>query len=124
MNNYQKNNLFNDLYVTFFDYLLMAKVVVGKTDEIREGKLTHIQAGGKEILVANVNGNYYAMGNICTHAGAELHEGELEGKELTCPWHGAKWDVTTGNQIWFPQKLKPEESFKVSVENDTVYVEV
>jgi nitrite reductase/ring-hydroxylating ferredoxin subunit len=102
----------------------MAKILVGKTDDIEEGKLTHVQAGGKEVLVANVKGNYYAMGNICNHAGAELHEGVLEGKELTCPWHGAKWDVTTGSLIWFPQKLKPEESFKVSVENDTVYVEV
>ena len=107
-----------------FNNLLMAKIVVGKTDDIGEGKLIHIEAGGKEILVTNVNGNYYAMGNICTHAGAQLHEGELVGKELTCPWHGAKWDVTTGNLIWFPQKLKPEESFKVSVENNIVYVEV
>ncbi|MDQ3976951.1 MAG: Rieske 2Fe-2S domain-containing protein, partial [Thermoproteota archaeon] len=46
----------------------MAKIVVGKTDDIGEGKLTHVQAGGKEVLVANVKGNYYAMGNICTHA--------------------------------------------------------
>ena len=95
----------------------MAKIVVGKTSDIIEGKLTHITAAGKEILVTNVGGNYYAMANICNHAGAEFHEGELNGKELTCPWHGAKWDVTTGNQVWFPQKLKPEETFKISVEN-------
>jgi nitrite reductase/ring-hydroxylating ferredoxin subunit len=102
----------------------MAKVVVGKASDIPEGKLMHITAAGKEILVANVEGKYYAMNNICNHAGAELHEGELTGKELTCPWHGAKWDVTTGNLIWFPQKLNPEESFKVNLENGTVYVEV
>jgi nitrite reductase/ring-hydroxylating ferredoxin subunit len=102
----------------------MAKIVVGKTSDITEGKLTHVTAAGKEILVANVGGNYYAMNNICNHAGAELHEGELSGKELTCPWHGAKWDVTTGNLIWFPQKLNPEESFQVNVDNGTVYVEV
>jgi nitrite reductase/ring-hydroxylating ferredoxin subunit len=102
----------------------MAKVVVGKASDIPEGKLMHIPAAGKEILVANVEGKYYAMNNICNHAGAELHEGELTGKELTCPWHGAKWDVTTGNLIWFPQKLNPEESFKVNLENGTVYVEV
>ena len=102
----------------------MAKVVVGKTSEVQDGKLMHITAGGKEIVVTKLDGNYYAMDNVCTHAGADLHEGELSDNELTCPWHGAKWDVTTGNQIWFPQKLKPEESFKVSVENDTVYVEV
>ena len=84
----------------------MAKVVVGKASDIPEGKLTHVTAGGKEVLVANVGGSYYAIGDICNHAGAELHEGELVGKELTCPWHGAKWDVTTGNLLWFPAKCR------------------
>ena len=102
----------------------MAKVMVGKASEIGEGKITHVTAGGKEILVANVGGSYYATGNICNHAGAELHEGELSGKELKCPWHGAKWDVTTGGLVWFPQKLKDLGSYKVSVEGGTVYVEV
>jgi nitrite reductase/ring-hydroxylating ferredoxin subunit len=102
----------------------MAKVVVGKTSDIPQGKLAHVTAGGKEILVANVGGKYYATSNICTHAGAELHEGELDDKELTCPWHGSKWDVTTGNLIWYPQKLDPLGSFKVSVEDGSVYVEV
>lgn len=102
----------------------MARVVVGKTSDITEGKLIHVTAGGKEILVTNLKGNYYAINDICNHAGAELHEGELNGNELTCPWHGAKWDITTGNLIWFPQKLKSEQSFKVSVEKDTLYVEV
>jgi len=102
----------------------MAKVLVGKTIDIPEGKITHITAAGKEILVANVDGNYYATGNVCTHAGAELHEGRLNGKELTCPWHGSKWDITTGELVWFPQKLKALGNYKVNVENDTIYVEV
>jgi nitrite reductase/ring-hydroxylating ferredoxin subunit len=102
----------------------LAKVLVGKTSEIGDGKMTHLTAGGKEILVANVGGQYYAIGNTCNHAGAELHEGELNGKELRCPWHGAKWDVTTGSMTWFPQKLKDLGKYKVTVENDTVYVEV
>ena len=102
----------------------MAKVLVNKASEIPEGKMTHVTAGGKEILVANVGGNYYATANICNHAGAELHEGKLKGKELTCPWHGAKWDVTTGNMIWFPQKLRNLGKFNVIVENGAVYVEV
>ncbi|AIC17291.1 Rieske (2Fe-2S) protein [Nitrososphaera viennensis] len=102
----------------------MAKVVVGKASEIGPGQMAHVTAGGKEVLVANIGGVFYAAGNTCNHAGAELHEGTLDGKELTCPWHGAKWDVTTGEMIWFPQKLKPIGSYKVSVENGTVYVEV
>jgi len=102
----------------------MAKVIVGRTSDIPRGKMVHATAGGKEILIANIEGNYYAMSNICNHSGAELHEGELSGKELTCPWHGAKWDATTGSLLWFPQKLKPLESYKVNVQNDTIYVEL
>lgn len=102
----------------------MAKVMVGKASDIGEGKMARITAGGKEVLVANVGGAYYGGGNICTHAGAELHEGSLAGKELTCPWHGAKWDITTGEMIWFPQKLKPVGSYKVTVEDGIVYIEI
>lgn len=102
----------------------MAKVMVGKTSDVTEGRVTHVTAGGKEILVANINGNYYATSNICNHAGAELHEGELTGNELTCPWHGAKWDITTGQLLWFPQKLRELGKYKVIVENDILYVEV
>lgn len=102
----------------------MVKVVVGKTSDVPEGKLTHVTAGGKEVVVANVGGNYYAMSNICNHAGAELHEGQISNKVLTCPWHGAKWDVTSGELLWFPSKLKPEESFKVSIEDDTIFLEI
>ncbi len=102
----------------------MAKVVVGKTSEVQDGKLMHITAGGKEIVVTKLDGNYYAMDNVCAHAGADLHEGELNNNELTCPWHGARWDIKTGNLISFPQKLKPLQSHKISIEKDTLYVEI
>ena len=102
----------------------MAKVVVGRAAEIPEGKMTHVTAGGQEILVANIAGSFFASSNTCTHAGAELHEGELNGKELTCPWHGAKWDLSTGALNWFPQKLKSLSTYKVTIENGVVYVDV
>lgn len=102
----------------------MAKVLVGKSSELGEGQMTHVTAGGKEILVANIGGKYYATGDICPHAGAELHEGTLSGKELTCPWHGSRWDLTTGSLVWFPQKLKEIGSYQVTVENGTIYLEI
>lgn len=104
--------------------MLMAKVVVGKTSDVQEGKLVHITASGKEIVLTKLDGNYYAIDNICTHAGAELHEGELNNSELTCPWHRAKWDIKTGSLISFPQQLKPLQSHKVVVENGTLFIEV
>ena len=93
----------------------MAKVMVGKVSDIGDGKMAHLTVGGKEILIANVGGQYYATGNTCSHSG---------GKELICPWHRDKWDVTTGNLIWFPQKLRELGNYKVTIENDTMYVEI
>jgi nitrite reductase/ring-hydroxylating ferredoxin subunit len=102
----------------------MTRLFVGKTSDIPHGKMIHLTTGKKkDILVVNIRGKYYAISNICSHEGAALHEGRLDGKELTCPWHGAKWDVTTGKLILFPEKIKSLRQFKVSVENDNVYVE-
>lgn len=103
----------------------MTKFLVDTTENLPSGSLKNITAGGKEILVANVSGNYYAINNICNHAGAELHEGAIfNDKELVCPWHSAKWNVETGELIWFPQKLKNQETYQIVVENNNIYVEI
>ena len=101
----------------------MTKFFVGKASDIPHGKIVHMIIEEKDVLVVNIGGNYYAVSNICSHEGLRLHEGRLKGKELVCPWNGAKWDVTTGKLILFPDKLKSLRSFKVSIENDSVYVE-
>jgi nitrite reductase/ring-hydroxylating ferredoxin subunit len=95
----------------------MARFFVGKASDIPHGKISHMMIDKKkDILVVNVAGNYYAVCNICSHEGASLDEGRLTGKELVCPWHGAKWDVTTGKLLLFHEKLKSLRSFKVSVD--------
>lgn len=102
----------------------MTKFLVGRASDIPPGKMIHLMIDKKkDILVVNIKGNYYAISNACTHEGARLHEGRLNGNELICPWHGAKWDVVTGKLILFPEKLKSLHLFKVSVENSNVYVE-
>jgi nitrite reductase/ring-hydroxylating ferredoxin subunit len=102
----------------------VTKFFVGKASDIPNGKMIHLMIDKKkDILVVNVSGIYYAISNTCSHKGARLHEGRLDGKELICPWHGAKWDVTSGKLVLFPDKLKSLRSFKVSIENDNVYVE-
>jgi nitrite reductase/ring-hydroxylating ferredoxin subunit len=65
-----------------------------------EGKL--VDAGGKKIALFNVDGTFYAIDETCTHRGGPLSEGMLVGTEVTCPWHGATFDVRTGEVVGPP----------------------
>ncbi len=61
------------------------------TDEAKE-----FTCGNKTICVANLNGVYSAMDNVCPHRGGPLGQGMIEGNKVVCPWHGWAWDVKTG----------------------------
>ncbi len=102
----------------------MTKFLVDRVESIPSGTLKNITAGGKEILIVNVNGTFYAIDNLCSHAGAELHEGTLEGNELICPWHGARWNVENGELIWFPQKLKNQQVYNTVIEDSNLFIEI
>ena len=102
----------------------MGKILVGKTSDIPSGKMVMVSVDGKDILVTNVDGNYYAMDDTCTHAGASLSEGSLDGSTVTCPWHGSTWDCKTGKMIAFGVQLNDLPSYKVTVESDEIFVEV
>ena len=101
-------------------------VSVAETAEIPSGKMKIVKLEEKEILIANVNGKYYAIGNRCTHAGGNLSNGSLEGSVVTCPKHGAKFDVTTGKVVSGPKvlflrlKIKDESSFEVKVKGKDI----
>ena len=101
----------------------MGKILVGKTSDIPSGEMLKVESEGKEILVANENGNYFAMDDTCTHQNASLSEGTLEGSTVTCPWHGSTWDCKSGKLIAFASDLKDLASYKVIVESDNIYVE-
>ena len=101
----------------------MGKILAGKTSEIPPGKMIKVESDGKAILVANMDGNYFAMDDTCTHQGASLCEGTIEGSTITCPWHGSTWDCKTGKLMDFATKLKDLSSYKVAVESDSVFIE-
>jgi nitrite reductase/ring-hydroxylating ferredoxin subunit len=73
--------------------------------------------------VINVKGEYYAIGNVCTHKGCMLSEGGLEGETVTCPCHGSKFDVKTGRVVGGPA-VRPEPSYQVRVEKDQIMVNI
>ncbi len=108
----------------------MGFVKVGELSEIPVGKMKMFKVEEKEYLVANVKGNYYAMGNRCTHANADLSQGSLEGNVVTCPKHKSKFDVTTGKVISGPKmlfihpKINDEPSYEVKVEGNALLLKI
>ncbi len=101
----------------------MGKILVGKTSEMPPGKLNKVSVDGKEVLVVNLDGNYFAMDDTCTHSGASLSEGQLDGSTVTCPWHGSTWDCKTGKLEKFPAKINDLKSYKAIVESDDIFLE-
>ena len=102
----------------------MGKIIAGKTSDIPPGKLQKVSVDGKEIVVANIDGNYFAMDDTCPHQGPSLSDGKLEGSTVTCDWHGAQFDCKSGKLAKFPAKINDLKSYNVVVESDDVFIEV
>ena len=96
---------------------------VARLSEIPPGTCRQVSAAGRPVAVFNVNGTIYAIHGTCTHRGGPLGEGELDGSVVTCPWHGAEFDVTTGEVVG-PPAPQSVPAYKVVVEGELVKVEV
>jgi nitrite reductase/ring-hydroxylating ferredoxin subunit len=70
--------------------------------DVPPGKMKHVEVEEKEILLANSDGKVYALCDRCSHMNAPLSMGTLNGMVVTCPMHGARFDVTTGKKIGEP----------------------
>lgn len=101
----------------------MGFIEVAKTDEIPTGNMKSITINNQNILITNINGKYYAIGNKCTHAKGNLSQGKLDGKIVTCPRHGSKFDVTTGIVVGGPAKQN-EPAYEVKVEGNSIKISV
>jgi nitrite reductase/ring-hydroxylating ferredoxin subunit len=77
-------------------------VDVAGVNEIPDGKMKHSEIDGNEILVANAGGKYYALCDRCSHTNAPLSMGHLKDNVVTCPMHGARFDIKTGKKISDP----------------------
>jgi len=87
--------------------------IIGRIEDLPEGKMMKAKVGGEEICIANVGGKLFAVQHSCAHTGGPLSQGKLDGKVLTCPWHWAKFDVTTGKCISGPMGGPPVKDLKV-----------
>lgn len=101
----------------------MAERPVAKLEEIPEGKTLRVVVDGVEVLLCRCEGGVYAVEDVCTHDGAPLDQGELEGCRIVCPRHGANFDARTGEALTLPAVVGLP-TFPVTVKGDDVYVDV
>jgi nitrite reductase/ring-hydroxylating ferredoxin subunit len=82
-----------------------------------------VEAGGQAIALFRVEGSYYAIENTCPHRGGSLADGMLNGAEVTCPWHAARFDVRTG-AVLCPPAGRGVQCFPVRVSGADIQVEL
>ena len=96
-------------------------VTVARSDEIAPGQWQVVDVDGTQIAVFNLEGKYYAIEDVCTHDAGQLTGGAVEGDEIVCPRHGARFSIRTGAALTAPA-FEPTEVFPVRVENGEVQV--
>ena len=96
------------------------RIKVAAVGELGEGQARTVETNGKSIAVFNVAGRYYAIDNLCPHRGGPLGEGDVDGQIVVCPWHGWRWDVTTGANANNPAVRV--SCYPVTVEQGTIFV--
>ncbi len=94
---------------------------IAKASEIAPGEMKLVNVAGQDIVVANVEGTFFAFGNECTHVGGPLVEGELEGETVTCPWHATIFNVKTGQASEGPG-ASAVPTYEVPLEGDEIQI--
>ena len=98
-------------------------IKVANKNELPTGSAKAVEVDGKRIALFHANNQYFAIDDECTHAGGSLAEGTVEGTTVTCPWHGAQFDITTGSVLSAPA-FDGVKSYKVQVDGDEIKIAV
>jgi nitrite reductase/ring-hydroxylating ferredoxin subunit len=96
-------------------------VKAAESKDIAPSSMKAVDVAGEKVCIINIEGNYYAIGNVCTHVGGPLDEGTLEGYEVECPWHGSKFDVRTGEPTKPPAR-QSVPTYEVKLEGNNILV--
>ena len=108
----------------------MPYVKLAEVGDLQPGEKKKIALNYKVLLLANVDGTYYVLDNKCPHMGGALSGGDLEGATLSCPRHGAQFDVRTGKSVgnaklaFISVKVGDAKTFPVKVEGNDILVEL
>jgi len=99
-----------------------------QVSQLSPGRMTVATVGGRRVLVANVEGSYYAIADRCPHRGAYLSKGTLDNGIVTCPRHGSRFDLKTGKAVSGPRiaflhlSVKDPEAYPVKVEGSDILI--
>lgn len=96
-------------------------VKVAEVTELAPGEMKVVEWGEDQVLLVNLDGSMYACDNVCTHAGAPLNEGSLEGELVECPLHGSVFNVTNGEVVGPPAEDELRV-FQVRVDGQDILV--
>ena len=108
----------------------MGFIQISEVSDVPNGKMKMFKVGQNEYLVANVNGNYYAISNRCSHSNGDLSQGSLNGNIVMCPKHKSTFDVTTGKVLSGPKvplfhpKIDDATTFEVKVEGKALLLKI
>ena len=98
-------------------------VKVAEKQDLGRGTSICVEVGGYKIALFNVEGTYYAIGDTCTHRGGPLSEGEVSSATVTCPWHGAEFDLRTGDVLG-PPAPQGVGNYEVLVDGDDIKIAI
>lgn len=98
-------------------------VAVAKVDDLSESGKMVVEVDERIVALFRVGSEFFALDDVCTHDGGPLAEGDLNGHEITCPRHGARFDIRDGRALCMPA-TQPTASHEVKVEGETVYVKL
>lgn len=94
---------------------------VAATSEISDPGKIVVEIEDQLIAIIRTQGEFYAIDDICTHDGGPLAEGDLEGYQIICPRHGARFDVRTGAALTLPA-TRPTKTHELKIEGDEIFV--
>src|SRR5262245_17119360 len=91
--------------------------------DLPPGSARRVEVEGRPLALFNVDGTFYAIDDVCTHAEAPLSEGTVQGTCVVCPWHGAEFDLCTGKALT-PPAAEDVRCYKVTVSDGNLLVEI
>ncbi len=98
-----------------------AFVTVATVADLPPGGLMYVEVGDDPVCLVNLDGEFFALGDLCTHEEASLSDGTIIGDELECPLHGGAFEIRTGKPAALPVVV-PAQTYQVRVVGDDVQV--